>query len=163
VERAVRGLSTLSLETLRWVRSPIAAEINVRPFSRMQNPNSQTRAARLWACLLCYCLRVVAMEEQERERERERERAGGCTEQAAVDPDLYSIAALFPWQGRQKAHAVRLLEYLYLAYGADVLSAQERTVKQRDYVARLSLYLIFQTVDNEQFKSLIIHFLAALY
>jgi hypothetical protein len=35
VEEAVQGLSTLSLETLRWLRSPKAQEPDVRPFSRM--------------------------------------------------------------------------------------------------------------------------------
>jgi hypothetical protein len=83
VEQAVQGLSTLSLETLRWLRSPHAREIDVRPFSRYQNKQSQLRAARLWARLLCYCLRVVAVEQQAEQQ----------TEQ------LESIAGLFPWHG----------------------------------------------------------------
>jgi hypothetical protein len=67
VEDAVQGLSTLFLETLRWLRSAQAQEINVRPFSCMQNPSSQLRAARLRARLICYCLRTVAAEAVEAE------------------------------------------------------------------------------------------------
>lgn len=60
VEQAVHGLSTLSLDTLRWLRSAKASEPDVQPLSRLQNAQSQQRAARLWAQLLCYCLRLVA-------------------------------------------------------------------------------------------------------
>ncbi|KAF2024024.1 hypothetical protein EK21DRAFT_118223 [Setomelanomma holmii] len=63
VEQAVQGLSTLSIDTLRWLRSAEAKEPNVRPLGRMQNKESQQRAARLWARLLCYCIRLVAAEE----------------------------------------------------------------------------------------------------
>jgi hypothetical protein len=45
VEQAVQGLSTLSLETLRWLWSPHPKNINVRPFSRFQNRQSQLRAS----------------------------------------------------------------------------------------------------------------------
>jgi len=47
VEEAVQGLSTLSIDTLRWLRSPRPQEIDIRPFGRLQNQTSQLRAARL--------------------------------------------------------------------------------------------------------------------
>ena len=40
VEQAVRGLSTLSIDTLRWLRSPKLSEADVRPLNRMQNKGS---------------------------------------------------------------------------------------------------------------------------
>ena len=55
-EQAVRGLSTLSIDTLRWLRSPKPKEADARPLGQMQNKASQQRAARLWARLLCYCV-----------------------------------------------------------------------------------------------------------
>ncbi|KAF1922115.1 uncharacterized protein M421DRAFT_10834 [Didymella exigua CBS 183.55] len=97
VEDAVQGLSTLSLETLRWLRSAQAQEINVPPFSCMQNPSSQLRAARLWARLICYCLRTVAAEAAEAEGEVS---------------TLGAIARLFPWHGKQKLAATRLWELM---------------------------------------------------
>jgi hypothetical protein len=53
VEQAVRGLSTLSIDTLRWLRSAEPNKADARPLGQMQNKHSQQRAARLWARLLC--------------------------------------------------------------------------------------------------------------
>jgi hypothetical protein len=117
VEQAVQGFSTLSLETLRWLRSPHAKDVDVRPFSRFQNKQSQLRAAQLWARLLCYCLRMVAVEQQ--------------TEQQAEQ--LESIARLFPWHGRQRRAAERLWKLLT----SPDASSSESTVGQRTYVLRL--------------------------
>jgi hypothetical protein len=104
VEEAVQGLSTLSIDTLRWLRSPRPKEPDVRPFSRMQNKASQLRAARLWARLLCYCLRVVAIDPELT--------APGLPENQplppAAVPELASIARLFPWHSKQKLAAERL-------------------------------------------------------
>jgi hypothetical protein len=69
----------------------------VQFFSCMQNPSSQLRAARLWARLVCYCLRTVAAEAAEAEGEVS---------------TLGAIARLFPWHGRQKLAATRLWELL---------------------------------------------------
>lgn len=146
VEQAVQGLSTLSLETLRWLRSPHIKDIDVRPFSRYQNKQSQLRAARLWARLLCYCLRVVAVEQQTEQR----------TEQQAEQ--LESIARLFPWHSLQKRAAERLWK---LITSADA-SSSESTARQRTYVLRLSQALICQQVYHQPFHSSLIHFLAAL-
>jgi hypothetical protein len=60
VEQAVSGLHTLSIDTLRWLKSAKPNEADARPLSRMQNKDSQQRAARLWARLLCYCVRLGA-------------------------------------------------------------------------------------------------------
>ena len=47
IEQAVRGLGTLSVDTLRWLRSAKPNEPNVRPLGRLQNEGSQQRAGRL--------------------------------------------------------------------------------------------------------------------
>jgi hypothetical protein len=47
VEQAVRGLGTLSIDTLRWLRSAKPNEADTRPLGRMQSKASQQRAARL--------------------------------------------------------------------------------------------------------------------
>jgi hypothetical protein len=47
VEQAVRGLGTLSIDTLRWLRSAKPNEACTRPLGRMQSKASQQRAARL--------------------------------------------------------------------------------------------------------------------
>jgi hypothetical protein len=39
----------------------------------MQNKSSQQRAARLWARLLCYCVRLVAAEDKDEEEDEEEE------------------------------------------------------------------------------------------
>jgi hypothetical protein len=43
VEQAVSGLSTLALETRRWLKSPNPEQIDSRPMARLQNPDSQKR------------------------------------------------------------------------------------------------------------------------
>jgi len=64
-ERCVAGLSTLALETRRWLKSAKREEVDVRPMGRLQNPESQKRYARYWKQFVCYCLRIVAAEEEE--------------------------------------------------------------------------------------------------
>jgi hypothetical protein len=68
----------------------------------MQSKASQQRAARLWARLLCYCVRLVTAEEEEEEEEGEQQQKRRPL-RALVD-----IARLFPWHGRQKQAARRL-------------------------------------------------------
>jgi len=65
VERCVAGLSTLALEMRRWLKSAKREEVDVRPMGRLQNPESQKRYARYWKQFVCYCLRIVAAEEEE--------------------------------------------------------------------------------------------------
>jgi hypothetical protein len=54
----------------------------------MQNKASQQRAARLWARLLCYCVRLVATEEEEGEEQQQQKKPLLRT--------LKGIARLFP-------------------------------------------------------------------
>ena len=95
VKQAVCGLGTLSIDTLRWLRSAKPNEADVRPLSKMQNKVSQQRAARLWARLLCYCVRLVAAEDKEEQQQQQQA--------------LMGIAHLFPWHGKQKLAAQRLV------------------------------------------------------
>ena len=85
VEQAVCGLGTLSIDTLRWLRSAKPNEADVRPLSRMQTKDSQQRAARLWARLLCYCVRLVAAEDEEEQQQQQQQQRA-----------LMGIAHLFP-------------------------------------------------------------------
>jgi hypothetical protein len=71
VEQAVHRLGTLSIDTLRRLRSPRLNEPDVRPLGRMQSKSSQQRPARLWARLLCYCVRLVAAEDEDEDEEEE--------------------------------------------------------------------------------------------
>ncbi|KAF2022950.1 hypothetical protein EK21DRAFT_119233 [Setomelanomma holmii] len=120
VEQAVQGLSTLAIDTLRWLRSAKANEPDVWLLGRMQNKESQQRAARLWARLLCYCIRLVAAEEQQQEQQQKR--------------GLQSIARLFPWHGRQK-QAARRLWRIVLRKGEE---SADTAREMRKYVLRLS-------------------------
>jgi hypothetical protein len=40
VKKCVAGLSTLDQETRRWLRSAKKSEVDVRPLTRLQNPDS---------------------------------------------------------------------------------------------------------------------------
>lgn len=71
VERSVAGLSTLARETRRWLRSAKREEIDQRPMARLQNPESQARYAGYWKQFMCYCLHLVAAEEEVGEHEGE--------------------------------------------------------------------------------------------
>lgn len=59
IERAAAGLSTLGLETRRWLRSAKREVVDVRPISRLQNLESQNTYAGYWKRFMCYCLRVA--------------------------------------------------------------------------------------------------------
>ena len=58
IKQAVSGLSTLGLESRRWLRSPNAEQIDLRPMARLQNPESQKRYAGYMKRFVCYLLRV---------------------------------------------------------------------------------------------------------
>jgi hypothetical protein len=148
VEEAVRGLGTLSIDTLRWLRSPKPNEADTRPLGRMQNKGSQQRAARLWARLLCYCVRLVAAEEEEEEKEEEEEQQ---QQKKPLLRTLEGIARLFPWHGRQKQAARRLWKIVAHkeGRGESANTAQEAS----KYVLRLSQELICQDVCHQPFKS----------
>jgi hypothetical protein len=98
----------------------------------MQNKASQLRAAQLWARLLCYCLRVVAVDQAP---------AAPAALAAPAVPELASIARLFLWHGKQKLAVERLWKYLSCHDSSAAIIA-----KQRTYVLRLSYALICQEI-----------------
>jgi hypothetical protein len=157
LEQSVQGLYSLSHDTRRWMRSARLQRPDIRPLGRMQQPESQRRAARYWARLICYCLRIVAAEEVEEGKEVEQ------AEEAEQEPPSQPRAAikalthLFPWHGRQKTEAVKLWRLLTNhTLSADI--AQE----EQSVVLCLSQSLICQDIYHQPFHSGLIHFLAAL-
>ena len=160
VEQAVRGLSTLLIETLRWLRSAKLNEPDVRPLGQMQNKSSQQRAARLWARLLCYCVRLIAAEEADEAVETEEEEQQPPRQQKKPPLQaLVGIAHLFPWHSRQKQAARRLWGIVSRKKGEESAATVQEV---RKYVLRLSQELICQDVCHQPFESGLIHFLAAL-
>jgi superfamily II DNA/RNA helicase len=157
VEQAVCGLSTLSTDTLRWLKSAKPNEADARPLGRMQNKDSQQRAARLWARLLCYCVRLVAAEEEEDKGEEQQ------PQKKKKKPSLRAlvgIARLFPWHSRQKQAARRL--WKIVAHKGGRQESTDTAEEARKYVLRLTQELVCQEVCHQPFKSGLIHFLAVL-
>lgn len=177
IERAVAGLSTLGLETRRWLRSAKREEIDVRPMSRLQNPESQNTYAGYWKRFMCYCLRVAAAvresgegwedsgtdegEEGSEEVDGNEEEDGKDGEGGKSDDDddddeegrvLRDARELFPWQGNQRELAEELRRSLELD--------DEETQVER--MLELCRSFIFQSVGERPFSSAIVHFLAVL-
>ncbi|KAH0352647.1 hypothetical protein KCU83_g3356, partial [Aureobasidium melanogenum] len=69
VEKCVAGLSTLDQETRRWLRSAKKSEADVRPLSRLQNPESQLRYASYWKRFICYIMRIVQRQAEHERRD----------------------------------------------------------------------------------------------
>jgi hypothetical protein len=159
VEQAVHGLGTLSIDTLRWLRSARPNEPDVRPLGRMQSKSSQQRAARLWARLLCYCVRLVAAgdEDDDEDEEEEEEHQHQHQKKSPLQP-LVGTARLFPWHGREKPAARMLWRIVSRKGGKSADTAREA----RKYVLFLSEELIYQDVCHKPFESGLIHFLAVL-
>jgi hypothetical protein len=137
VEQAVCGLSTLSTDTLRWLKSAKPNEADARPLGRMQNKDSQQRAARLWARLLCYCVRLVAAEEGEDEGEEQQ------PQKKKKKPSLWAlvgIARLFPRHSRQKQAARRL--WKIVAHKGGRQESTDTAEEARKYVLRLTQELV---------------------
>jgi hypothetical protein len=160
VEQAVHGLSTLSIDTLRWLRSARPNEPDVRPLGRMQSKSSQQRAARLWARLLCYCVRLVAAEDEDDDDDddEEEEEHQHQHQKKSLLQALVGTARLFPWHGRQKPAARMLWRIVSRKGGESANTAQEA----RKYVLFLSEELISQDVCHKPFESGLIHCLAVL-
>jgi hypothetical protein len=153
LEQAVRGLDTLSIDTLRWLRSARPNEADARPLGRRQDKGSQQRVARLWARLLCYCVRLVAAEDEEKE-EQQRQKMKKPPVKA-----LEGIARLFPWHGRQNK-AARLQRIVSRTGGGEESTDTAR--EARNYMLRLSEELICQDVCHRPFESGIVQFLSVL-
>jgi len=124
----------------------------------MQNQASQQRAARLWARLICYCLRLLAAEEEGEEEGEEGEEVVQSTSQHAL---LKGIAALFPWHAGQKLAAIRLWR---LASTTTYSRAGEDSIARDlpDAVLDLSKALLCHEIYHQPYQSGLVHFLAAL-
>jgi len=66
IKRCVVRLSTLALEMRQWLKSTKRKEVNIQPMGCLQNLKSQKRYAQYWKQFVCYCLRIVAAEEEEK-------------------------------------------------------------------------------------------------
>jgi hypothetical protein len=64
MHQAVTGLSTLDIETRRWLKSAKRAEPDVRPFARLQNSESQDRYTGYVRRLFGYLMRVWVAEQE---------------------------------------------------------------------------------------------------
>lgn len=160
IDTSVRGLSTLSIETRRWLKSPKPKDPDVRPLGPFQCRATQTRAAKVWARVICYCLRLVAAEEGEDDQQPDGSTAR--TSDASLDaPSLITLSRQFPWSGRQKQATKRLWQRLSYE---DAIELEDPSVieGQIKYVMRLSGELICQKVYHRPFSSGLIHFLAVL-
>jgi len=132
IESSVAGLSTLALETRRWLKSAKREEIDVRPMARLQNPESQNRYAGYIKRFVCYFLRLVAADEEpegdeegggdyegedeedgSEEEEEDGNREDDAGDGAEGDP-LGDARKLFIWQGEQKELAKELWRSLEL-------------------------------------------------
>ena len=78
IERCVRGLDTLPLETRRWLKSAKHSDPHPRPIGRLQNPQTQARYAGYIKKFVCYFLRIhVSLKEMEEGGGGERGGGGG--------------------------------------------------------------------------------------
>ncbi|KAJ9634894.1 hypothetical protein H2199_008758 [Coniosporium tulheliwenetii] len=167
VERSVAGLSTLAHETRRWLRSAKREEADQRPIARLQNTDSQHKYAGYWRQFMCYCLRIIAVEEEagegdeaeetddEGDEDDEDEGTEDDNEEEEEDGSKRlpkDARRLFIWQGRQK----ELAKELWCSLDLD----DEDTQAER--MLQLSASFIFQGVGDRPFSSGLIHFLAVL-
>ncbi|KAK4947069.1 hypothetical protein LTR66_014220 [Elasticomyces elasticus] len=169
IEKSVAGLSSLAIETRRWLKSAKREEADVRPLARLQNPESQRRYAGYWKRFMCYCLRVVATDEGCGARSCGNNSVDGSnegTEEDEIDEEdqtedevdeecqdvMRDARELFPWHGKQKELARELWCALELE--------DEQT--QVEKMLELSGSFIFQTVGDRPFSSALIHSLAVL-
>ncbi|KAK5200476.1 hypothetical protein LTR16_006035, partial [Cryomyces antarcticus] len=125
IEKSVAGLSSLAIETRRWLKSANREGLDVRPLARLQNPESQRRYAGYWKRFICYCLRVVTTDEERGARGCDNDSIDGSnegTEQEETDEEeeaedeveeecqdlMRDARELFPWHGNQKELAREL-------------------------------------------------------
>jgi superfamily II DNA helicase RecQ len=180
IERSVAGLSTLAHETRRWLRSAKREEADQRPMARLQNADSQEKYAGYWKQFMCYCLRIIAVEEEvgeddeveetddeedeedeggeesgedgEEDEDDEDDETEGEDEQGSSEKLLKDARRLFIWQGRQKELAKEL--WYSLDFGDEKAQVEQ--------MLQLSASFIFQGVGDRPFSSGLIHFLAVL-
>ena len=163
VEQAVAGLSTLGLETRRWLRSPNAEQIDTRPMARLQNSDSQKRYAGYIKRFICYLLRVHEAQQSGGDGDESDSFYSQLGQGSNSDSDssiqssnpkdrMRDAKRLFPWSGNQK----QLTQAFVTALHLDPEEAQIACL------LRLLEGFIFQTTGDEPFESGLIHFLAVL-
>ncbi|KAH5441620.1 hypothetical protein HBI60_255780 [Parastagonospora nodorum] len=169
MEQGVAGLSTLPLETCRWLRSPKKTEIETRPMGRLQNKASQQRYTGYLKRFTCYCLRVAqAICEEEITSNTQMPTAATqdppssssgsdlstntSTQPTIRQHPLHDAVALFPWQENQLELAMSFVQSLNLD--------NESTQIQK--LIKLLGAFIFQHISGNQFSSGLVHFLAIL-
>jgi len=190
IERCVAGLLTLALETRRWLKSAKREEIDVRPMGRLQNPESQKRYARYWKQFICYCLRIVAAEEED---DGTAEAPSGEDEveddSDAGDDNIHGRTAEGEGAGRvdgegddededeggdnmkflRDARSLfrwqrgqkRLAKKLWHSLQMTEVEDEDGQILT-DQVLQLSASFIFQSVGKDPFDSGLVHFLAVL-
>jgi hypothetical protein len=87
---SLQGLGTLHRETRRWMRSPKVSKPDVRPLTRLQEPNSQERYYNYWRRFICYCFRVWLSQQEYRTRENTVEQGGETHRNAGPQDDKTS-------------------------------------------------------------------------
>ena len=166
IEQSVAGLSTLGLETRRWLRSPKRGEVDVRPLSRLQNRASQQRYAGYWKQFVCYALRVIMAMGKADAWHGYFPDSDGTSSGAEVVKGRYAghneerlgrmkdACRLFRWSRVQQAAAMRVL-----LRAAVPDQPQEKLVQALLVLAK---YFILDTVGDRPFNSGLVYFLAVL-
>ena len=166
IEQAVSGLSTLGLESRRWLRSPNAEQIDLRPMARLQNPESQKRYAGYMKRFVCYLLRVYNAQEMGADSSGSDSFQTQLGVESEPDSDTNSQTGpslhhrdkmrdakrLFPWAGRQKQLTRDFISALHLDSPASQIAC----------LLRLFQEFIFHITGDEPFGSGLIHFLAVI-
>jgi superfamily II DNA helicase RecQ len=166
IEQAVAGLSTLRLESRRWLRSANPEQIDVRPMARLQNSESQKRYAGYMKRFICYLLRVLDAQQAGSENSGSdsfysqvgAESEPNSDTKSQTGPStyrkdkMYDAKRLFPWSGNQKELTTDFVHALNL----DTADAQITCL------LRLFQAFIFHRTGDEPFQSGLIHFLAVL-
>ena len=178
VGQAVTGLSTLELELRRWIRSAKQTEIDVRPFARLQNPESQDTYTGYWRRFFCYTIRVCQALEQwtqeeegeeasedEEDSEEDEEEEDEAAEEGDEEPvhrtrrsrDVMKDAReLYPWYGAQRGLVVELITQL--SANVEEVDDQARCAT----LLRVCEGFIFHLVGGRPYASGLVHFLAVL-
>lgn len=189
IERSVAGLSTLARETRRWLKSAKREEIDQRPMGRLQNLDSQVKYAGYWKQFICYCLRIIAVEE-----ELERDDEESVTDDDGIEEGSHAEGADYDEEaadcddeeeeeeeekeeeeGEGKGEGDRKMfkdaRRLFIWQGRQKELAQElwqlldqddEEEAQMEGLLQLSASFIFQSVGDRPFSSGLIHFLAVL-
>ncbi|KAL5371081.1 hypothetical protein DPSP01_014505 [Paraphaeosphaeria sporulosa] len=153
VERSVKGLSTLARETRRWLRSAKRQEVDQRPMSRRQNPESQARYASYMVRFVCDYLRIVPDEQEGRYSSRSDSEG---PEDGEDDQDDSSS------DGSSASTDTRHL--IYCRKKADLMKDAQDAQRECQMQALLKLVTSFMLVtsSDKPFSNALVHYLAML-